>query len=228
MIALVRQLAKDPETDPNGQTIETLRFSVGEVIDAINFQLKDMYLAAGMEHIGESLLAADLSYTPDAADGMDIPSVSVPLDAPIVLVEDITDARYRYRIRYVGPQEVENYQSDVRIDDRSLPPSVYSLSAAAAGRGQRLRVRPSPGSRSLRIWYLSGPFTLDNAAPGVDVVPYSVEWSEYVACGAAWRLLGDDSGPTLESRLARCAKQFEQRAARLADNDTIRMEYPHL
>ena len=224
VISRVRLHASDPDRDRFGNVIENPRFSVGNIVDAINEQLVEMQAYANASHTGESLLSADVTYTPDAADGMDLPEASVPLDSPICHVEDLSDGRRRYSIRYVHPKEIEGYQTDFESDGQTLSPSVYTITAASTGSGQRIRIRPSPASHNIRIWYIAGAFVTDGDTD--DIIPLSMRYTEFVALGAAVRLLGEDATDQIRWRFDRAEIAFQRSCDHMLDDDYVRSEYP--
>lgn len=224
VITDVRTWVGDLATDPQGNTITALRFSTGDVVDAINLQLASMQMDAEIENGGEGVLRTDVTYT-ETDGGMNLPS-GVPADAGIVLIEAV-QAGKPIRLRPVGLSEIEGYSS-IDVSMSSPYAEVYAIVGATSGIGARILVRPS-GSHSLRVWYVAMP--LEMVADASDtVVPLSARFREYLAVGAAVRLLeptGDVTN-TLQVRYDRCHDQFIRFCSRLRAHDSIRMEYPNV
>lgn len=230
----VRKWVRDRATDPQGNAITALRFSSADIMDAINYQISDMAADAGIESVGENLLVEQFTYTEDSADdgGMNLPA-AIPADAGIVLVEQIPGAGSPIKLRQVGPSEIEDYsRTDLGIEPSanagSFAPLVFSLRAAETGIGQRIRVRPS-GSYTLRVLYVGMPFEIETTSD-TDDVPFSARFREYIAVGAAARLLEPDgeigNNPSLVARLGRCEAQFKRFCSRMRAHDSIRIEFP--
>lgn len=221
----VRKWANDRSTDPQGNVITALRFTTADVTDAINFQIADMASDAGIESIGENLAYTDFTYTEDSGDGMDLPS-AVPPDAPVFAIEKL-GGNIPERLRQVGPTEVEDFA--LGLDDATTARAdVWSISAAVTGYGQRLRIRPSAG-HSLRVWYVANPFQMIDDATNT-AVPFTARFREYIAVGAAARLLepSGDISDQHQIRLQRCEAQFQRFCSRMRANDSIRMEFPNV
>lgn len=234
IIGDVRRWARDPAADPQGNAITALRFSNADIMDALNEQIADMASDAGIESVGENLALAQFAYAADSANdgGMDLPS-AIPADAAIVLVEQVVSTETPTRLRQVGPSEIEDYARTP--DGLSLSSATgaysalaYTLRAAETGIGQRIRVRPA-GSYTLRVFYVANPFEIE-ATNDTDDVPFSARFREYIAVGAAARLLEPDGeiglNPSMGARLARCEEKFRRFCSRMRAHDSIRIEFP--
>lgn len=223
----VRKWVNDRDEDPQGNAIGAVRYSSGDIFDVVNYQIADMQQDAGFEAVGENILSETITYTEDAYLGMDLPS-GIPSDAAIFLVETLRDTRRPTRLRMVGLTEIEDYSlADAGVaSDGPAIADAYALVAARTGIGQRIITRPS-GGLSLRVWYVANPLEIASVNDS-GLVPFSARFREYIAVGAAARLLEPtgDITDSLAARLVRCEAQFQRFCSRLRANDSIRMEFP--
>lgn len=170
----VRDIVGDTETTAANQ-----RWADSKITDAINHELIKMGVQMGISDPGPALTSANVTYTADA----DTVALSEALKIhPIVKVEDITDsANVPIRMERVSFQELERFVAEPNTSARSLAFSIV---------GDNIAIRPKPGTaRTIRFWYLRGPYVLSADADNHEVW---VGNEELIILGAAIRLTRTD------------------------------------
>lgn len=194
--ARVRRELGDPSTDPSGTaiSIQLLTWQDTDIDAAINDQLIEMGTIKRLQLPGDALLYADLTLTDDTnSPGIDLPA-GVGSGA-IYKVTDPTASNSSQnkpqKLALVSADEIENYGApDLSTVDYGF--TYYALKASSTG--AQIIVRPLRVGHTIRVWYIAPPVTVSDAA---DTVIFSEVWREFIALGAAYRLLSiNDEAPS--------------------------------
>jgi hypothetical protein len=184
LISRSRVYLDDRAATPIADTVPAgfRRWSDTEITEQINNALVWMGTEMQLQHEGDALVYADLTYTePTTRDGMDLPS---GVDASAIYEVEDRQADFVSTIRYAPYGELSLHDRDASaatIDYRF----VYSLISRGTAYG--IIIRPIPlTSRSVRIWYAATP--LITTAAG-DAPLLSARWRDFIAKKVAVSLL---------------------------------------
>ena len=193
---------------------DVTRFSATEYLQALNDALVELGNIMAIAHTGEALLSTTLSYsgsTPNA-----LPS-GVNAEG-IVRVDDSTESTRSVALKYLSPQEFEDYDSTGITYGTARG---YTLMGETSAGSYRIWVLPRPGTtRTLTIYYIATPWIL--GAVG-DNHPLSPRWQELLVLKAALKLLRRDAEAT-ETQLideARLMGQFVALSNRQRDRSRV-------
>lgn len=190
----VRRKLGDPSANANGIAIpeEMRRWTDNAVDEAINDHLVDMGNDLSIIDMGEALIWTNITYAESAdSDGYALP-VGIAGDG-IFKVEDRTDEA-PVKLDYVSALEIEDFVSTNDSTATVAAQRRYTLVADPdSATAYRIIIRPSASGRTFRIHHVAAPLVLNASG---DSIFLSSRWREYIAVGAAIKLLAiDDEVP---------------------------------
>lgn len=186
ILTLARAECADPKADADGNTLAITRWTDDEYQACINQHLLDMATRASLANATAGLTSVDQSYTAGSDTDTVALSASVGPEA-IFGVDDVTDSTNPRPLKYISPAEIETiYREAITYTE---PVRYWSLVEDAAG-AFFIKVRPRPVTAlTLRVrFYAPGVV----ASATTDAPLLSARWQEFIALGAAVRLLSRD------------------------------------
>lgn len=193
LITRVRREIGDPATTAGGTTIPvtSLRYSDGEITDAINDALIFMGTQMSIRHSGDALVYTDLTYTEGADNwGASLPSA---INAEgVYAVADVTTPTEPSELFYLTPDAM------LHIPSQMTPRMVvgrryYTLVANPAATTYSIVVHPDASGRIFRLFWVATPFITGAAA---DQHLLSSRWREFIGLYAARLLMSTDKENT--------------------------------
>lgn len=220
----VRRRLGDPDTNPLAVSIPAAlrRWSDTAIEAMINRTLMELGTEMAIMNSGDALTYVDTTYSDagTAMAGMALPS---GIDANgIYKVEDIGNLTYPIALRYVHPDEIQNYiNPPTEATQTNDQFRVYTLTATQGAVTWSIVVRPTV-SRAIRIWFVAAPLVTSEAS---DSPLLSNRWLDLIEVMTAIKLMEiDDEAPEqLVGSYQRLYEQFRQYASRQKAAERVRV-----